>query len=344
MIMKSIESVIGFNALYQSMLKCKNSVLWKDSVAHFYLNGTSQVFNLSEELKSGTYTPRKTKTFHVFSSKNRDVMGIAFRDRVYQRSLNDNAVYPQMTRHFIYDNAACQKNRGTDFARRRLHCHLQRHYRKHGVNGWVLQCDIKGYYPNMPHKTVENEFERHLDPEIFSLVKDILRQQYGGGVGYLPGSQLLQIAGVAVLNDVDHFIKESLRVKGYIRYMDDFILIHPDRDYLRMCQEKIEIELNRIGLALHPRKTKIFHIGEKIKFLGFYHQLTQSGKVIMLLDPKNVKRERKKLYRLVAKGKRGIISRDKVNESYKSWRAHAQKGTSTTLLRRMDEYYKQLWS
>ena len=326
------------------MRKCVNGVIWKDSVAFFRHNAVEQVIKLSDELKSGTYTPRKTRVFEVMCSKKREVMGVAFRDRVYQRSLNDNAIYPQMTKHFIYDNAACQKHKGTDFARGRLHCFLQRFYRKNGTKGFVLQCDIKGYYPNMLHSVVESTFKRHLDPEVYAMAKDVLSCQYEGDRGYFPGSQMIQIAGISVLNDLDHFIKEELHIKHYLRYMDDFILIHEEEEYLKECREKITAKLQEIEFELHPKKTKIYPVSQPIKFLGFYHRLTDTGKIVMTIDPKNVKNERLKLRRMVNKAKKGLMTKEKVDTCYQSWRNHASHGNSHNLLKRMDAYYKSLWN
>lgn len=338
-----LEEIIGFDALYKSMAKCKNGVLWKDSVAHFCHNAPVEIAKLSRELKNGEYKPRLTKKFLVLSPKRREVMGVAFRDRVYQRSLNDNAIYPQMTKHFIYDNAACQKGKGADFARNRLRCHLQRFYRKYGLDGYVLQCDIKGYYPNMPHKTVDNEFKAHLEPEIYKLASQVLTGQYSGDTGYYPGSQMIQIAGIAVLNNLDHFIKERLRIRQYLRYMDDFILIHHDEEYLEECKREIKEELRKIGLELHPEKTRIYKVSEPIKFLGFYHRLTASGKIISLIDPKNVKNEKKKLRRMVNKALRGEIPRAKVDECFIAWKAHALHGNNKKMVNRMEKYYRGLW-
>ena len=318
--------------------------MWKDSVAHYILNIIEETLKLEEQLKGGTYRPRPLKPFVVSScGKMREVMGVAFRDRVYQRSLNDNAIYPVMTKSFIYDNGACQKNKGTEFARRRLVAFLQKFYRKHGAKGYVLQCDIKGYYPNMRHDVAEAVFADHLPPEIYKMAEEVLREQYDGEVGYMPGSQMVQIAGVSVLNDMDHMIKEQLRVKYYIRYMDDFILIHEDKEFLEECRKKLADYLGVIGFELHPKKTRIYELGNGIKFLGFIFRLTDTGKVVKTVLPKNVKNYRRKLRKLVGLAKKGKISRVKVDECYKSWRAHAEKGNSTKLLRRMDAYYKALW-
>lgn len=340
-----IEKIIGYEALYASMLKCQVGVMWKASVAHFVLNGASEISKLENELQSGTYVARKTKPFYVYEPKKREVMGMSFRDRVFQRSLTDNVVYPELVKRFIYDNAACQTGKGTDFARQRFHCFLHKFYRKYGMEGYILQCDIAGYYRNMGHEVLKNEFRAHLSPEVYALVEKTFNCEFDGDYGYYPGSQIMQISGAALLNDLDHYIKERLGIKYYLRYMDDFILLHHDKDYLESCRLKISSKLAEIQLELHPKKTRIYPLNQPIKFLGFYHRLTPTGKIVMLLDPKNVKRERKKLYRMVQKAKRGEggLNRKKIDECYQSWKAHASHGNSYKLLQRMDDYYESLW-
>lgn len=337
------ENAIGFDALYNSMEKCKRGVIWKDSVAHYYLNAIEETIKLETQLKDETYKSRKPVTFTVTSPKKREIVSIAFRDRVYQRSLNDNSIYPQMSRHFIYDNAACQKQKGTDFARNRLKCFLQKYYKKHDTLGYILQCDIQGYYPNMRHDITLTKFEEVLDEWTYKYTKSVLTEQYEGNVGYNPGSQMVQIAGISVLNNLDHYTKERLGIKFYLRYMDDFILIHQSKSYLEYCKDQIEKKLSHIGFKFNTKKTQISELNNSILFLGFVFNLTNTGKVIMTLNPKNVKRERKKLYRLVSKAKRGEISREKVDFCYAGWKNHAAKGNSFKLLQRMDQYYKKLW-
>lgn len=337
------EEVIGYDALYDSMLKCQKGVLWKDSVAHFVLNAPEEIAKLERELKDGTYRPRKPKMFAITSPKPREISSIPFRDRVYQRSLNDNILYPAMTRSFIYDNWACQKGKGTDRARARLKEFLRKYYRKHGTEGYIAQFDIKGYYPNMSHAYIEEMFRKKLDPEIFEMVLGVLRHQYGGDKGYNPGSQMIQIAGISALDALDHYIKERLHIRPYIRYMDDFILINEDKEYLAEYQKRIAEKLKECGFSLNEKKTKIVPIQDGVMFLGFRFKLTETGKVLMLIDPKNVKAKRKNLARLVAKSKKGLIPKESVDESYRSWRDHASKGNSYKLISRMDKYYADLW-
>lgn len=333
--------VIGYEALYRSMMKCKKGVMWKDSTAHFCLNGLTEVMKLEQSLIDGTYKERSGRTFTVYEPKKREILSISFRDRIYQRSLNDNAVYPAMAKSFIYDNCACQKGKGTDFAMNRLNAHLQRYYRKHGKEGWVLQCDIKGYYPNMPHEVAEKKFAKHLDEWTFAEVKKIL-DSFEGEIGFNPGSQLIQIAGISVLDEMDHFIKEKLRVRHYLRYMDDFLLISNDKAFLRNCLENIKEYLEERGFELNE-KTSLYRISQGIKFLGFRFILTDTGKVIRLIKTESVKRERRKLRKLVRLAKKGKLTREKVDQCYESYKAHARRGNTWKMLCRLDEFYENLW-
>lgn len=337
------KSIINFDNLYNSMNKCKNGVMWKASTSAFVLNGIEDIIKLESQLHDGTYKPRKQHRFMITSPKPRNITSVNFRDRVFQRTLNDLVVYPSATRSFIYDNAACQKGKGTDFARNRIKLFMHRMYRNFGDKFYVLQCDISGYYPNMKHSVVYDKFKSFLDDWAYKECYKILDNQYKNETGFDPGSQMVQIAGISVLDNMDHFIKEKLHIKCYIRYMDDFILLHSDPEYLEYCKKEISKEVGKIGFTLNNKKTNIYSIRNGILFLGFKFHITNTGKIIMLVDPQNVKRERRKLYRLVKLCKMGNISKNKVYSCYNSWKAHISKGNSHNLTIRMDKYFKDLW-
>jgi hypothetical protein len=337
------ENIINYDSLFESMLKCEKGVRWKPSVKCFTINGIEEIAKMHNRLEKGTWKDGKPKEIKITYPKKRDGLSISFRDRVYQRSINDNVLYPEMVNHFIFDNCACQKGKGTSFARRRVKEHLWNHYCNYKTNGYVLQIDIKGYYPNMSHDAVKKCFKRYLDSETFEMIQSVLDNQYSGDVGYNPGSQMVQIAGISLLNDIDHHIKEKLHIKHYIRYMDDFLLIHDDKNVLEKCFNEIEIKLKQIGFELNMKKTLIKKLKCGFEFLGFNYKVAKTGKIIMTLKSESVKRERKKLFRLVNLCKIGKITKEKVNECYKSWKAFALEGNSYKLLRRMDRYYSDLW-
>lgn len=154
---------------------------------------------------------------------------------------------------------------------------------------------------------------------------------------------MIQIAGITALDGLDHYIKEQLRVKYYLRYMDDSLIIHNDKEFLEDCLIKIKSKLKELGFTLHPKKTRIYKLNKEIKFLGFTHRLTNTGKIVMLVSTDTVKRERRKLVRMSHLVQKGYMKKSKVDECYTSWKAHAGKGNSYKLLKRMDDFYKNLW-
>lgn len=339
-----VELIIGFDSLYQSMIRCKRNVSWKNSVARYYLHGIEETLKLEAQLKGGTYKAKPPKEIKITHPKPRTAVSIGFKDRVYQRSLNDNVLYPYMTKQFIHQNFACQKGKGTDLARATLDKYLHRAYMHYGLDFHVLQCDIHDYYPNMNHEVAEKTFHDKLPPIAYEMTETILRDQYGGNVGYNPGSQMIQIAGISVLSPMDHFIKERLHIKLYIRYMDDFVLIHPDRGYLEYCRQQVTAFLKKMGFELNPTKTRIYPARAGVKMLGFTHRLTPTGRVVRIISSENVRSERRKLRRMVNLAKKGLMTRTKVYESYQGWKAHAGKGDTHGLQVRMDKYYHTLWS
>lgn len=277
------------------MLKCMSGVMWKSSCASFVLNGAENVYRLSEDLRSGKYRPGKPTVIQITSPKKRLAVATPFRDRVFQRSLNDNLVYPVMSRSWIYDNAACQKDKGTDFSRDRFEMLMRSQYRENDIQGACMCLDVQKYYDSLRHDYVLSLFERKLPPWGFDMVKAIMEHQYPGPVGFYPGSQLVQIAGISALDPVDHFAKEQLGCKRYCRYMDDIRIVSDDLDFLIECKEEIRAKLIDVHLELHPQKSKWILLTGEIPYLGFKFRLTGSGKVLRTIDPDSPKRMRRKL-------------------------------------------------
>lgn len=338
--------VCKFENLYHAMLECKKNTMWKDSVTNFYYSGFMRVHKLRRELLDGTYKILPYSIFVVHEKKTRTIVATRFRDRVVQKSLCDCYFYKEITKGFIYDNCACLLNKGTDFARNRLICHLNRYYRKYGNIGYCLKVDIHDYFGSTPHivakravaKRVKDEWARSM---VFNIIDSFNHISPDVGMGL--GSQITQLVELAVLDDLDHMIKEQLHIKYYVRYMDDLILIHNDKEYLKKCKSVIESEIQKLGLTASEKKTYIMPLNNGIHFLGFSYRLTSSGKVVKKILHKKVKKERRKLKKLVQRQKDGILTRHRVDECFKSWKAHAKKGNCHNLMIKMEIFYENLY-
>ena len=336
------EKVIGVDALFESMNKCAKGVRWKGTVAYFRHNWTDEIPKLSDQLHNGSYKERRAKFFTITEPKVREIMSIHFRDRVYQRSLNDVAIYPQVSRSFIADNFACQKGKGTLAARQRLEEYLHRYYRKYGTDGYILKIDIKGYYPNMNHRFAEKMLSEYLDDETYQMAARVL-QHLPGEVGYNPGSQIVQIVGITALDDTDHYIKERLGVKYYIRYMDDFLIIHHDRETIEGYLAAIRAKLEGQGMRINESKTFIQKVRDPVTHLGFIYRLTPSGKVVVLADPAKIKHEKKKVMRMIAKVRKGKMTKHDVDVHFKAFKGSVRYGNSHQLIYRLNRWYESLW-
>ena len=339
------DSVCSFDSLYKAMHKCKKGVTWKDSVSRYCNNGLVSTLKLQRSLEEDTYKIDDYYKFVIHEPKLREIVSTKFKDRVFQRSLCDNYLYKEMTKSFIHDNGACQNGKGTDFSRNRLVYMLRKHYRKHGSEGYVLKCDFKNYFGSTPHSTIKKTLQKHIG-DCWAMEKsfDVIDTYDNGdkkGVGL--GSQITQLVQLLVLSNIDHHIKEKLGIKCYLRYMDDLVLIHKDKGKLQDCLKVITELSSNLGLTLNSRKTQIFKLSQGISFLGFKFHLSASGKVCALILKPNISKRKRKIKKhkdLVYEGK---MTREKADESYASWKAHAEHGNSFKTIQRMDKYYTTIW-
>ena len=338
---KTIEDAVSFDELYKGLKKSCRNVRWKDSVTGYEANGLKNTYELRKSLLNGTYKISGYQHFKVHEPKEREIVATRIKDRQFQRSLCDNVLYPQVTRSFIRDNCACLRGRGVDDALNRLTVHLQRYFRKHRATGYVLKCDIRHYFAETPHEIAKAAIRKRLTDKRAAFYIDQIIDSFGGDHGIGLGSQVSQITELAVLDDLDHYIKERLRIKHYLRYMDDFILIHHDKAVLQNALKEIEKQLSALGLTLN-RKTQIFPLKEGIVWLKWRFILTDTGKVIRRISRKSVVRERRKLKRMAKLVMAGRIPADAMKESFVTWKAHASRGNCRKIIADMNILYCRL--
>ena len=308
-----------FNDLYDSMLKRKKGVRWKPQVKAYLAFGAERIHKVTEKIAVDKYESSVPKTIPLYYPKRREAQAINFRDRIYQGYLTDKYVYEAVTSSFIFPNVASQVGKGPDVARKILKKYLWNYFCKHGNSGYILQIDIRKYYESIPKEKALKMFESKLPSTIYKKIEEILTVQYPNK--FFAGSQLVQILGVGYLDKLDHFIKEELGIRYYIRYQDDFILIHHNKDKLIRAREEIKRFLNTIGLELNYGKTHIRELKKQFFFLGFYYVFQDNGRVWMKINPERVKHIRKVM--------------KKNPDCLEPFLAHLKKGNSYKLIRRL---------
>lgn len=309
---------------------------------HFYQN----LYDIQEKVFSGdwhTGTPKKIK---IQYPKERYVLDSTLTDRIYQKVLHNYCVYPKLSKTFIYDNYASVLGKGPDKACDRVCTLLRRHLYHFGMKGGILHIDIRKFFQSILHSAAYDCFSSHLEYDETDLVMEVMEKQSDAGSdkGYYPGNEMVQMLGMTILSPLDHFIKEQLHCRYYIRYMDDMLLISDDIEYLKYCLERIEFELAKLGLEINTKKTRFYDISDRFLFLGYYFQLKESGKVIKTVNPQCTKHYRKKQTRLSVLVKDGIRDKkttaDVVRQCYI---AHAERGDCYIILKNEETFYEKLY-
>ena len=153
----NFDAVFTFDNLYHSYKKCCLGVGWKASTQRYRVNAIVNVNDTLRQLKEGKFKSRGFYTFiRIERGKERNIKSVHISERVVQRCLCDYSLIPILSRSFIYDNSACMAGKGIHFAVNRLVCHLQRHYRKYGKNGYALVFDFSKYFDNIEHKPLKD--------------------------------------------------------------------------------------------------------------------------------------------------------------------------------------------
>lgn len=336
--------VSGYSNLYKAHLSCRRGKRWKDSVASYDLRAPESTLYLRHLLESGKYEMGEYRCFTVNErGKKREIKSIKYRDRVVQKSLNDNVIVPRMIPKLIYENGSSQKGKGTDFHLALLKRHLREQYKESGAAAYILAGDFKGYFDSIRHDLVNEIYEKEFsDERIRGLIRHI-HSSIPGGVGVPLGNQLSQADALLALNDMDHYIKERLRIKRYARYNDDFYLIHESKEYLQKCLEEIKGIAEKKGMRLNQKKTRIVPATTGFTFLGFRFYLTETGKVVAKIKPETKNRERRRLRKFSDKVKAGEMTYEDAANSYQCWRAHAKRGDTYYVLQDMDLYFYTLF-
>ena len=334
------------NVLMKAAKNCMKRVMWKYSTQAYYLDRIERVRITKKRLEQGDRMSDGFVQFIVCErGKRREIRSIHINERVVHRAENDLILVPVLRPKLIYDNAASLKDRGTHFALKRLKVHLWEFFRKNGSNdGFVLVGDLHSYFDSVDHDVIFDEYRKIFgyDPDIVDLTMDFIDAFGEKSLGL--GSQVSQMTAVFYPNRIDHYIKEQMKIRGYGRYMDDFYLIHKDKEYLQECLKQIRRMYADIGIELNERKTKIIPLSQEFKFLKVKVRLTDTGRVVMRPDRKTITRERRKLKALRKKLDSGAITFHDVKQAYESWKGHVKHFDSYRTLRNMDKLFKELFS
>ena len=208
----------------------------------------------------------------------------------------------------------------------RLEGFLRDYYRKYGNKGYFLKFDIRKYFDSICHDVLKKKLERFPDEEVRTLLYHIIDSyEHSENRGVPMGNQSSQWFALYYLDRLDRFIKERLKVKYYVRYMDDGVLIHHDKEFLKKALAKMKELVEEDGLEFNS-KTHIFPISQGVDFLGFHFYLTDTGKVIKRLRTSNKRRFKRRMKRFQKQYREGRITFDEITQSVRSYNGHLKHG------------------
>lgn len=328
--------------LLRAAHECALEVSWKNSVLKWVIpqNHMRYCLALKKELDSGTYKTGNYTIFTVKEPKERLIRSPLFRDRVVQRCMCNISVYDDLTRGNIYDNGACQSGRGTKFMLDRLKVHMWRHYRRHGRKGWCLSLDIHHFFDSIPHGPLKEMARKLIRNKTYAnLVCEIIDTYPDPGLGL--GSQLSQLLAIAYLSPlIDHVVKEKLHIEHYIRYSDDFRIIHEDKGVLLHAWKVIKNELEAMGLSLNA-KSHIHRLDDGVVFMKWRFRYTETGGIEMRKIPKAVGRFRRYYKRCIRWKLEGRRTDEDLAKTMESWQAHMEMGNSNQTIMNMRKFARE---
>lgn len=320
--------ICTFENLLLASQKAQKGKRFQDNVAQFNFHLEKNILQLLDELKTQTYQPGKYKEFHILEPKPRMISAAPYRDRVVHHALC-NIIEPLLERSMIHDSYANRKGKGTHKAISRYQSFCKK-------SKYVLKCDVRKFFPSIDHEILKAKIQQKIGCEktlwlINTIINNSNTQE--PHLAWFPDDDLLtpaerrkglpignltsQLFGNYYLNGLDHFIKEELHCKRYIRYVDDFVILENDKAHLHEIHQEIILYLEGFRLKLHKNKSRIYQVKEGVSFLGF--RIFPDFK---LVKTENIRRFRTRLKLMQKIFWNGNMTQKNFNMRVRSWFVH----------------------
>jgi len=340
-----LEEIFTFENLYKAYKECRKSKQHKGEVIRFEINLSNNITDLMNDIISKKYKLGKYKEFYIYEPKKRKIEALPFKDRVVIKCFCNEVLRKKIEKKLIYDNAACRKEKGTSFSLKRLEKFLKDEYKKEKNNKvFFLKCDITKYFESIDHEILLELLKKigFSDDEMWMIKKLVKEQPNNANIGLPLGNQSSQWFALIYLNVIDRFIKEKLRIKSYIRYMDDMILMHKEKSYLQYCLKEIEYKCKTELKLLLNQKTQIGIVKNGVDFLGYRYILNENGSITRKLRASSKQRLKRYLKTLKKLKDRNIVDDEYVYTRKNAFYNHI-KDTKESKKLKENAFPKKSW-
>jgi retron-type reverse transcriptase len=301
------DDVTAFETLYAGYMAARKGKRYTDEILDFGFSLEEKLFDLQGRLVNGTWQPGRPREFMVKDPKPRMISAPPFADRVAHHALV-RVIEPVLERRFIFDSYACRKGRGVHSAVDRLQQHIRAAERE-GGKVWVLKADISKYFASINHGRLMAILRRRIsDRKVLWMCRtNLAGYGFDEGIGIPVGALTSQLFANVYLDQLDHWIKDDLGIKRYVRYMDDFVIVgHSKADLWKLYDAIADFLATRLALRLN-RKTTVLPASGGIDFCGYRTWSTH-----LLPRKRNVKKARATFRELAALYRRGEVSFDQI--------------------------------
>ncbi|MDR3297877.1 MAG: reverse transcriptase/maturase family protein [Candidatus Nomurabacteria bacterium] len=249
----TLEIAATYVKFYEAYERAKADKTNKPEVIRFERHLAANLFKLMGEAKAGTYTPSPYRTIIVHEPKTRTIHALPFRDRVLHQWYVGEFILPFFVPRFVTTSYACIIKRGTHGALRQTKQYLRQAIREY-QDPYILKMDIAGYFYHIDKDILYHLVTKKIkDPRLKALTHTIIHDGFDGIEGIPIGNYTSQYFANIYLNELDQHIKRVMKIKFYLRYMDDFILIVEGKaaakqaftDIKNFVGEKLKLDLNR---------------------------------------------------------------------------------------------------
>ena len=261
------EELISIENLFQAWNEFRIGKRKRKDVQFFERNLEDNLFNLHQVLKEKTYKHGQYQSFYVYDPKLRHIHKAIVQDRIVHHLLY-KYLYALFDKSFIFDSYSCRLNKGTHKAVDRLEKFTRIVSKNYTKDCWALKLDIKKFFANVDHDILIGLLNKKIkDQDILWLLKQVI-ESFPTGIPL--GNLTSQVFANIYMNELDQFMKHQLRIKYYLRYADDFLILSNDKESLEQLIEPIGSFLKvKLELELHPKKIIFRKFDWGIDFLGY---------------------------------------------------------------------------